>query len=102
VKSNQKLNSYLTEIAEICDISKNITMHSGRHTFATTVTLTNGVPIETVSKMLGHTSIKTTQIYSKVIDSKISKEMDELSRILERKKDQGDSVSADDILKIAL
>lgn len=102
VKSNQKLNSYLTEIAEICDISKNITMHLGRHTFATTVTLTNGVPIETVSKMLGHTSIKTTQIYSKVIDSKISKEMDELSRILERKKNQGDSASTDDNLKIAL
>ncbi len=77
-------------------------MHLGRHTFATTVTLTNGVPIETVSKMLGHTSIKTTQRYSKVIDSKISKEMDELSRILEKKNDQGDSVSADDNLKIAL
>lgn len=85
VKSNQKLNSYLTEIADICGINKNITMHVGRHTFATTVTLTNGVPIESVSKMLGHTSIKTTQIYSKVVDTKISKEMDELSRVLENK-----------------
>jgi len=78
VISNQKLNSYLSEIADICDINKHITMHLGRHTFATTVTLTNGVPIETVSKMLGHTSIKTTQIYSKVIDTKISKDMEEL------------------------
>ena len=62
IKSNQKLNSYLLEIAELCEIDKHITMHIGRHTFATTVTLTNGVPIETVSKMLGHTSLKTTQI----------------------------------------
>jgi len=85
VKSNQKLNSYLSEIAVLCDINKNITMHIGRHTFATTVNLTNGVPIESVSKMLGHTSIKTTQIYSKVIDTKISKEMDDLSRVLENK-----------------
>jgi site-specific recombinase XerD len=79
VISNQKLNSYLTEIADLCGINKNITMHIGRHTFATTVTLTHGVPIETVSKMLGHTSIKTTQIYSKVVDSKISMDMNALS-----------------------
>jgi site-specific recombinase XerD len=79
VISNQKLNSYLSEIADVCDINKHITMHLGRHTFATTVTLTNGVPIETVSKMLGHTSIKTTQIYSKVVDAKTSKDMEALS-----------------------
>lgn len=79
VISNQRLNSYLGEIAELCEINKHITMHLGRHTFATTVTLTNGVPIETVSKMLGHTSIKTTQIYSKVVDSKISSDMSTLS-----------------------
>lgn len=78
IKSNQKLNSYLGEIAELCEIEKHITMHLGRHTFATTVTLTNGVPIETVSKMLGHTSLKTTQIYSKVVDTKISRDMNEL------------------------
>jgi site-specific recombinase XerD len=83
VRSNQKLNEYLAEITELCEINKKITMHVGRHTFATTFTLTNGVPIETVSKMLGHTSLKTTQIYSKVIDTKISKEMDDLSRVLE-------------------
>ena len=85
IKSNQKLNSYLAEIAELCEINKHITMHLGRHTFATTVTLTNGVPIETVSKMLGHTSLKTTQIYSKVIDTKISKDMEHLENALRNK-----------------
>ncbi len=86
VISNQKLNSYLSEIADLCDINKHITMHLGRHTFATTVTLTNGVPIETVSKMLGHTSIKTTQIYSKVVDTKISKDMHDLNNKLNNDK----------------
>ena len=65
VLSNQKLNSYLKEIADICGIKKNLTFHVARHTFATTTTLAKGVPIETVSKMLGHTNIKTTQIYTK-------------------------------------
>ena len=73
--SNQRVNGYLKEIATICGIEKTLTFHTARHTFATTVTLTNGVPIETVSKMLGHTSIKTTQIYSKVVDVKISHDM---------------------------
>ncbi len=73
--SNQKINGYLKEIAALCGIDKNLTFHTARHTFATTVTLTNGVPIETVSKMLGHTSIKTTQIYSKVVDLKVSQDM---------------------------
>jgi len=75
MKSNQKMNAYLKEIADLCGIKKDLSMHIGRHTFATTVTLSNGVPIETVSKMLGHTSIKTTQIYSKVVDTKISQDM---------------------------
>ena len=78
MRSNQKLNSYLTEIADICDIQKNLTCHIARHTFATTITLTNGVPIETVSKMLGHKNLQTTQIYSKVIDKKISEDMNAL------------------------
>ncbi len=78
IKSNQKLNSYLEEIAELCEIDKHITMHLGRHTFATTVTLTNGVPIETVQKMLGHKNLSTTQIYSKVVDVKISEDMEKL------------------------
>ena len=86
VKSNQKLNSYLSEIAELCGIDKHITMHLGRHTFATTVTLTNGVPIETVSKMLGHSSLKTTQIYSKVVDTKIAEDMDKVQEKLAKRK----------------
>jgi integrase len=78
VLSNQKMNSYLKELADVCEISKNLTMHVARHTFATSVTLSNGVPIETVSKMLGHTSLKTTQIYARVVDSKISQDMEAL------------------------
>ncbi len=78
VLSNQKLNSYLKEIAEICGIRKNLSMHIARHTFATTVTLSNGVPIETVSKLLGHKSLKITQIYAKVLENKISDDMNTL------------------------
>lgn len=73
--SNQKLNSYLKEIADICEITKPLTFHIARHTFATTVTLTNGVPIETVSKLLGHSKLTTTQIYAKVIESKLGDDM---------------------------
>ncbi|UII21670.1 site-specific integrase [Fulvivirga ligni] len=75
VISNQKLNSYLKEIADLCRIRKNLTFHLARHTFATTVTLSNGVPIESVSKMLGHTKITTTQIYAKVVEHKVSEDM---------------------------
>jgi site-specific recombinase XerD len=75
VISNQKMNAYLKEIGEICGIEKNLTFHLARHTFATSITLTNGVPIGTVSKMLGHTSLKTTQIYAKVVDTKILEDM---------------------------
>ncbi|HZY82724.1 MAG TPA: site-specific integrase [Cyclobacteriaceae bacterium] len=80
--SNQKLNSYLKEIADFCGIGKKLTFHVARHTFATTVTLTNGVPIETVSKMLGHASIRTTQIYSKVVEKKVSEDMKVLRQLL--------------------
>jgi site-specific recombinase XerD len=73
--SNQKLNSYLKEIADVCKIEKNLTFHLARHTFATTITLSNGVPIETVSKLLGHSSIKITQIYAKVVERKVSEDM---------------------------
>ncbi|TRX43061.1 site-specific integrase [Flavobacterium restrictum] len=75
VLSNQKMNSYLKEIADVCGIQKDLTFHIARHTFATTVTLTNGVPIESVSKMLGHTNIKTTQHYAKILDKKVSEDM---------------------------
>jgi site-specific recombinase XerD len=85
--SNQKLNSYLKEIADICGIKKNLTFHLARHTFATSVTLSNGVPIETVSKMLGHTSIRTTQIYAKVVEHKVSFDMELLKNRLESEKE---------------
>lgn len=80
--SNQRLNSYLKEIADLCGITKNLTFHMARHTFATTVTLSNGVPIETVSKLLGHTKLATTQIYARVIEKKISEDMEILRKRL--------------------
>lgn len=75
ILSNQKMNAYLKEIAAVCEIEKELTFHIARHTFATTVTLTNGVPIESVSKMLGHKNLKTTQHYAKVLDRKVSEDM---------------------------
>ena len=69
------MNEYLKEIAEMCNIKKPLSTHVARHTFATTVALVNGVPIESVSKLLGHTNIKTTQIYAKVVDTKLSEGM---------------------------
>jgi site-specific recombinase XerD len=82
VLTNQKTNSYLKEIADLCGIRKKLTFHIARHTFATTVTLTNGVPIETVSKMLGHKSLKQTQHYAKIVDLKISEDMTTLRKKL--------------------
>jgi site-specific recombinase XerD len=82
VMSNQKMNAYLKEIADLCKINKLLTFHIARHTFATTVTLNNGVPIESVAKMMGYTSIKTTQIYAKVMDHKISSNMQLLRKKL--------------------
>lgn len=75
VLSNQKMNAYLKEIADVCGITKPITFHIARHTFATTVTLLNGVPMESVSKMLGHTNLRTTQHYAKILDIKVSEDM---------------------------
>src|SRR5690606_36379890 len=73
--SNQKMNSYLKELAYLCKINKNLASHVAMHTFATTVTLSNGVPIETVSKLLGHTKMATTQIYAQVLEKKVSEDM---------------------------
>lgn len=73
--SNQKINSNLKEIANLCGIKKNLTFYMARHTFATTITLSNGVPIETVSKLLGHTKIVTTQIYARVLEKKTGEDM---------------------------
>jgi integrase/recombinase XerD len=84
--SNQKVNTYLKELAAKIGIEKNLTFHLARHTFATTITLTNGVPIETVSKMLGHTSIRTTQIYAKVVEQKLVEDMKRLQERLANKK----------------
>lgn len=82
VLSNQKMNAYLKEIGDICEIEKKITFHLARHTFATTMTLGKGVPIESVSKMLGHTNIQTTQIYARITNDKISRDMETLSKNL--------------------
>ncbi|RZJ67858.1 MAG: hypothetical protein EOO45_15170, partial [Flavobacterium sp.] len=72
--------------------TKVLTYHLARHTFATTITLSNGVPIETVSQMLGHNSLKTTQHYAKVIDTKVSTEMSALQeKLLERNKEEEDA-----------
>lgn len=79
VSSNQKINEYLKEIADLCKINKHLTFHLARHTFATTITLEKGVPIETVSKMLGHKSIKTTQIYARITTKKIQDDMTTLA-----------------------
>ena len=84
VSSNQKMNEYLKEIADRCEINKKMTFHTARHTFATTVTLTNGVPIETVSKMLGHKTLRTTQQYAKILDQKVSEDMKILRKKLEK------------------
>lgn len=79
VLCNQKMNAYLKELADICGIKKTLTTHLARHTFATTTTLAKGVPIETVSKMLGHTNIETTQIYARITNEKIRKDMEVLA-----------------------
>lgn len=87
ILSNQKMNSYLKEIADLCGINKELTYHIARHTFATTVTLSNGVPIESVSKMLGHKNIKTTQHYAKILDKKVSEDMSLLRDVLQKKEE---------------
>jgi site-specific recombinase XerD len=73
--SNQRLNSYLKEIADVCGIKKNLTFHMSRHTFATTVLLLNKVDIKVVSKALGHTSVRTTELYAKVMDKLVAESM---------------------------
>lgn len=88
VNSNQKMNAYLKEIADVCGIQKDLTSHIARHSFATTVTLSNGVPIESVSKMLGHKSLRTTQHYAKILDRKVSEDMKNLKEKLSSKKQE--------------
>lgn len=95
VLSNQKMNAYLKEIADLCEINKPLTFHVARHTFATTITLTNGIPIESVSKMLGHRSLRTTQHYAKILDKKVSADMEVLFTKMNKK------TTADDVKKMA-
>ena len=92
ILSNQKMNSYLKEIADVCGITKELTFHIARHTFATTVTLTNGVPIESVSKMLGHRNLKTTQHYAKIVDRKVGDDMDALKAKLSAIESKGQPI----------
>ncbi|MCX8485958.1 MAG: site-specific integrase [Crocinitomicaceae bacterium] len=75
ILSNQKMNTYLKELADLCNIQKQLSYHVARHTFATTVTMMNGVPIETVSKMLGHKNIHSTQHYARIVDKKVGDDM---------------------------
>jgi integrase len=91
--SNQKANAYLKDITSLMGWTKRLTFHCARHTFATTVTLTNGVPIETVGQMLGHKSIQTTQLYARVTDTRISRDMKPL-----KKKYAGQELSLTDIM----
>ena len=88
VPLNQVMNRYLKKVAKQAGVDKNITFHMARHTFATTITLSHGIPIETVSKMLGHTSIKTTQIYAKILDTKVMDDMAALKEMYARKESQ--------------
>ena len=83
ILSNQRMNSYLKEIADLCGITKTLTFHIARHTFATTITLNNDVPIESVSKMLGHKKLQTTQHYAKILDKKVSNDMHALRKKFE-------------------
>ena len=82
VPTNQNMNAYLKEIAVVCRINKDLTTHLARHTFATTVALSNDMPMETLSKILGHRKISTTQIYGRILDKKIGSDMDNLRRKL--------------------
>ncbi len=83
ILSNQKMNAYLKEIADVCGVQKRLTFHLARHTFAT-MSLSTGVPMESVSKMLGHTNIKTRQIYARITSKKIEHDMEQLAGKLDK------------------
>ncbi|MGY4537034.1 site-specific recombinase XerD [Mucilaginibacter sp. UYNi724] len=86
VLTNQKINSYIKEIADCCGMKTNLTFHIARHTFATTITLSNGVPIKSVSKMLGHSNLIQTQHYAKTLDIKGGHDMGKLRGLLSTNK----------------
>jgi site-specific recombinase XerD len=81
ILSNQKVNAYLKELADLCNIQKQLSYHVARHTFATTITLSNGVPIESVSSMLGHATIRQTQHYAKVVAVKLKNDMERVNQL---------------------
>lgn len=88
---NQAINRYLKTIAKAAGIRKDITYHMSRHTFATTITLSHGIPIETVSKMLGHASLTITQLYAKIVDKKVMDDMAQLKELYANKGKEGDN-----------
>jgi len=94
--SNQRLNSYLKELADLAGIKSKLTFHVARHTFATTIALMNGLPIETLSKILGHSKITTTQIYAKVLNQKVSSDMGSLKMVMKAKKEGKLKTTKDD------
>jgi len=79
------INRTLKDIARICGIRKKVTFHVAKHTFATAITLSNGVPIETVSKLLEHTKLSTTQIYARVVEKKVGEDMQNLMTTMKQK-----------------
>jgi len=93
IYSNQMINRTLRDIATACGIRKKITFHVARHTFATAITLSNGVPIETVSKLLGHTKLSTTQIYARVVEKKVGEDMQNLMATMKLKKVRAEEIS---------
>ena len=101
VISNQRINSYLKEIAILCEIKAKLTFHVARHTFATTVTLLNGLSIEALSGMLGHSKISTTQIYGKIMDKRISIEMNQLRDKMNKKKNDDKDDSSNNLKRIS-
>ena len=84
VPSNQKVNAYLKEVADLCGVDKQVTFHMARHTMATTIALSNGMPIESLARMLGHSNIRTTQFYARITDLKLSDDVDRLNAKLNR------------------
>ena len=82
VPCNQKMNSYLKEIADVCGIHKNLSTHTARHSYATSVCLANGVSMENVAKMLGHADISVTKHYARVLDQNILKDMQKVNSCL--------------------
>lgn len=95
--SNQKSNAYLKELADVCHIRKRVTFHVARHTFAVTVCLENGLPIETLSKMLGHTNLRVTQAYAKITYRKVTEDMKVLKNKLKDWKPESGPMKSDDI-----